>query len=176
SQLLIRGAGGTVALHFSHLTAAVNFSSGTTCLRPHFGHHLVSISSFVLTIVSAIIHAKGFIALPSFPRAQPQRTTSTAQGAPVTSAAATPPRPDLSSGRSSPFEPTKMVSADHSAASSTSTRRGSPSLTSTDTLRPFESSTTRAPSAISRAFTGGPSLQAVPNSDRFGVTSANLTG
>lgn len=65
AHLLIPGAGGTVAPHLSHLTAAVNVSSGTTCLRPHLGHHLVSISSFVLANVSAIIQAKGFNALPS---------------------------------------------------------------------------------------------------------------
>jgi hypothetical protein len=38
--------GGKRQLH-SHLTSVINFSFGTTCFRPHFGHHPVNISSVV---------------------------------------------------------------------------------------------------------------------------------
>ena len=68
-RLFSSGTGGTLAPQRSHLTSLINFSFGTTCLRPHFGHRLVNISSVVFAAVSAIIHIKiGLIAILSVPR------------------------------------------------------------------------------------------------------------
>src|SRR6185503_2934448 len=114
--------------NFGHLTALQKFFTETNLIQANFSRQRINTCCHrVFSLAFLLI----------FHTCLDQRTTSTEQGALVINAVETLPSRNLSKAPLMLRDPTKIESAFHLRASSTSTRRGSPFLKTAEVLRPI---------------------------------------